>query len=236
MNPVVLIATHKRLEITSFNIESLQRQSLVPKIVLVVSEDEEFTYFRNKFPDVHTILRPNKPLGLKWDQGVQYIRSLKANPLIILGSDDILGENFIQNCTELTLQGNHFICLQRWFIHHKGTAYLCDYMANLPLGGGRCYSEELLKKLNYSLFDPGKDRHLDDHAWTKIRTSGLKVKWVRNVLTEGLEIHAIKGDWEMMNKFDLSHKNIKVASTHKGPDVLPDYYDKQRFLQELPRG
>ena len=51
MNPVVLIATHNRIEITSRCIESLMMQSVQPKIVLVVSDQGEWQYYKKKFPD-----------------------------------------------------------------------------------------------------------------------------------------------------------------------------------------
>src|SRR5690349_9966735 len=118
MKPTVLICTHRRIEITDFNIESLLKQTVAPKIVLVVSDMDEYHFFSAKYPQVFTCRYPNMPLGGKWDYGVQIARTLGADPLIILGSDDILGENFIENCTKLADDGHHFIGLQRWFIHH----------------------------------------------------------------------------------------------------------------------
>lgn len=219
-NPIVLICTHLRLEITCYNIESLLRQSVVPKIILCVSSQQEFHYFKTKYHTVVVVRHPNTPLGSKWHHGVQMSRTLNANPLIILGSDDILGENYIENCTKLTLVGNHFIGLQRFYIHQKGNAYLVDYLANMPIGSGRCYSAEMLKKLDYNIFDTQRNKHLDDLGFDKTRASELKVKWVRDVIGENLIVHAIKGDWPMMNPVNLKHQNIKLISTHDSKGIL----------------
>ena len=221
MKPTVLIATHKRIQITEFNIETLMQQTVVPKVVLVVSDMDEYHLFKNNYPDVFVCRHPNQPLGGKWNYGVQIARTLGADPLVILGSDDILGENYIENCTKLTTDGNHFIGLQRWFIHHKGKAYLCDYLANLPLGGGRCHSAAMLDKLDWKIFEIQKNRHLDDYGFDRVRGSELKMKWVRDVEKEGLLIHAIKGPWDVMNAFNLKHKNIKLISTHDSKRILP---------------
>ena len=173
---------------------------------------------------------PNKPLGAKWQYPIsfctdsQWFQEWELNPLIICGSDDILGDGFIKRACELVEQGNHFIGLQRFWQHHKGRAYLCDYLPHMPIGGARVYSGEMLKKINYSVFDPNADRHLDEWGWNKARTSLLKVKWVRDTEKEGLEVHAIKGDWPVMNPFTVKHKNLKLLRNEPSEKVLPSFF------------
>lgn len=224
MNPVVLIATHRRLTITTQNIRSLLAQTVRPEIILVVSEVEELRYYREVFPQVHVVSASNEPLGAKWQAGVTFSQQLKPNPLIVTGSDDILGNMFVENSCRLIEDGNHFIGLMRWWVHHNGKAYLCDYMALQPLGGGKSYSGEMLTKLGYKLFDDGLDRHLDDFGWLYVRGSNLKIKCIHDVVKEGLEIHAIKGDWPVMNRFDLKHNNIKVIRTDESKRVLSELF------------
>lgn len=211
VNPVVLICTHNRIGITCYNIESLRKQSLIPKIILVASDLREVVIFRKRFPELMICRYPNLPLGAKWDYGVQVSRNLNANPLIILGSDDILGEFFIENCSKLTQETHESIGLKRWYVHHKGKAYFCEYLAKQPLGGGRAYSKRLLDKIDWKLFDATKNRHLDDFSNEHIHA------------IVDLELHAIKGNWSVMNDFNLNHPNIKVLSIHNSKDLLPDY-------------
>lgn len=223
MNPVVLIATHQRLEITRKNIESLLRQSVVPKVVLCCTDPKEAKFFKDTFPSIQVLSGvSNNPLGRKWQSGVD--QCLNADPLIITGSDDILGPGFIKKACQLVEEGNHFVGLQRFWQHHRGTAYFCEYLAHQPIGGGRIYSGAMLKAIKHKLFDPTKERHLDDFGWNKVRTSGLKCKWVRNTEAEGLHIHAIKGDWICKNPFNPNHKNIKVLRTEPSYNVLPDLF------------
>lgn len=224
MNPIVVIASDKRIEITSKNIQSLLAQYIVPNIILVVSETSEFDYYKDKFLTINILQYPNNPLGSKWQCGVNLACTYNANPLIITGSDDILGEGFIERACKLIIDGNHFVGLQRWWIHSKGTAYLCDYLPHQPLGGGRIYSLQMLEHLGGKIFDTSMDKHLDDLGWLKVRTSGLKVKWVRNVENEGLLIHAIKGDWKVMNHFNPTHKNIKILRSEPSKRILPELY------------
>lgn len=226
-NPVVLICTHERIGITNFNIESLQRQSLKPKIVLIVSTHFEQNYYQAKHPDVYVYLRPNSPLGHKWYAGVQLARDLSPDPLIILGSDDILGEGFIQDACRLN---KDFIGLYYWFIHHEGKAYLCEYLARQPLGGGRCYSYSLLEKLNWNIFDIKRNHLLDDHPLRRIRVLGVNCSTDHKLM-----IHAVKGDWPVLNPVNLKHRNIKLISTHDSIDILPGLYrGRQTISTESP--
>src|SRR6187402_2622462 len=114
VNPTVLICTYQRREITSLNIELLLRHPTV-QIVLVCTGEDERQFYKEKFERIHVVSHRNMPLGDKWQHGVQVAHTLKANPLIILGSDDLLGENFIERCTQLTVEGHDFIGLNEWY-------------------------------------------------------------------------------------------------------------------------
>lgn len=202
----IVICTHQRIEITTYNIKTLIGKA---NIVLVVSDKEEEEYFR-QYP-IHVRRFPNSPLGAKWQHGVDEARKL-GGPIMILGSDDILEPNCIDRYRVLLSEGHDFIGLKRWWIHHQGKAYLCEYLADQPLGGGRCYSERLLRRIRYSLFHVKHIRRLDDHGW-RMAGGGL-------ILNEGL-IHAVKGDWPVLNPFNIRHKNIKLIRTDDSERVLP---------------
>lgn len=216
VNPVVVICTHERLGITSINIESLLGQC---QIVLVVSTYVEAEYY-SKY-DIKIIIYPNNPLGAKWDRGVMEARKIQPNPLIILGSDDILEPGTVKRYCQ-DIQKYDFIGLKKWWIHSRGKAYLCEYLADMPLGGGRAYSYSLLSRMNWRIFNPNINKHLDDQGWNNI--SG------RKLLIYDPLIHAIKGNWPVLNPFTLQHKNIKHLETKNSIDILPLLYDKQRIL------
>lgn len=221
VNPVVLIATHNRLPITTENLRSLERQTVVPRVVLVVSDDAELEYYRESFPLITCIKVDNEPLGAKWQAGVSAIPA-NSDLLIIVGSDDILGPTYVENACKYIADGTHFIGLQRFWQHHRRKAYLCDYNPMQPIGGGRVFSIRMLEHLGYKVFDIGADRHLDDFVWDRVRTSGLKVKWCRDIEKDGLEIHAVKGSWPMLNKFNARHSNIRIVRIDESKRILPD--------------
>lgn len=228
MNPVVLIATHNRISITSKCIESLMMQSVQPKIVLVSTKESEYRYYCKHYPNIVNHQCSNTPLGAKWQEGVNIARHHLPDPLIICGSDDILGGNFVENACAIVKSGVEFIGLNRWHVYSNKVLYTYDYNASIPLGGGRCYSAKALQELNYKLFDVARDKHLDDHGWRMVNSSTMPRLIVRDVLQEGLNVVSIKGNWQMMNPFNKfeGNRNVTLVSTSRDVNdlkILIDY-------------
>ena len=222
MNPIVLIATHDRIEITSKCIESLMMQSVQPKIVLVVSDRREFEIYKRKYYEADICLAPNHPLGTKWQHGVNHCKRLNPDPLIICGSDDILGIGYIENACAIINSGVDFIGLSRWHVYHEGILYTYDYNASVPLGGGRCYSSKALRTINYKIFEAAKDVNLDDYGWKSINSTTIPRKIIREIKEEGLHIVSIKGDWDMLNPFTkfTNHRNITLLNKSRDKSDL----------------
>lgn len=154
-------------------------------------------------------MSPNKPLGLKWQKGVIEAQRLKANPLIICGSDDVLEKDFISNACRL-IQTYEFIGLKRFYVLYKKKTYTIDYKPAMPIGGGRIYSKKLLDKIKWKVFNSGKNKHLDDDGWKAAIQNTDRLLLVSNIKQQGLELIAIKGSWSMMNPFNPYHPNISV--------------------------
>lgn len=178
---------------------------------MVVSLHAELKYFEAlSLPQLHLLMANNQPLGLKWQSGVTKARLLNANPLIICGSDDVLEDGFIKNACKLTLKYD-FVGLKRFYVLHKRKKYLIEYKPAMPIGGGRIYSKALLDKINWKVFNPGKNKHLDDEGWTNALYNTDKILIVSNIQQYGLELTAIKGNWPMLNQFNPYHPNISIV-------------------------
>jgi len=214
----IVICTHQRLEITSINIESLLGKA---HIILVVSTSSEAGYY-SRYP-IKILIHPNTPLGAKWQCGVTEAKNT-GGAIMILGSDDILDSSCIDRYELLLSQGHDFIGLSRWWQHYEGTAYLCDYLSQQPLGGARCYSSRLLQQHGSNMFHPKLNSRLDDQGW-KVARSGL-------ILNEPL-VHAIKGNWPVINKFNPFHKNVRILEKRKSVDILPDVFYKLKYWDKI---
>jgi hypothetical protein len=223
VNPYVLIATHQRLSITKKNIECILACGV--NVILVVTDDGEYVAFRQMFLGITVVQHSNKTLGSKWQSGVMAAKELQADPLIVNGSDDILCPKFYERIESSLSKGNHFVGLKSWYVYDLKRAYKFEYLASLPLGGGRAYSIEMLRTINYSLFDQSRDRCLDDLSYGNVLNSGLKY----TILNEPL-ILSVKGGWPVMNptqKIFVS-QNAKLVDTISNPKKLLETFNYVR--------
>lgn len=229
-NPVVLLCSHRRQEITRVNIKSLLEQSVKPKVVLILSDWSEEDLFKKLFPEITVEVVANDPLGRKWQMGVNAARKLNPSPLIITGSDDVLGPDFIKNGLKLMDLGYQFVGLRKWICYDPRAkkGYIFEYKApNFPLGGGRIYSDEILMKMRYNLFDIKLSKHLDDKGWNEAKASKHII--VNEIEKFGLYITAIKGEWPMLNPLDKHFtsrtvKHISTWNTNQLQNIVPKEY------------
>lgn len=210
--PVIVIATHNRPEITKELLKSLKNQHNNVQVVLVYSKTIERKYFESlNYPHVHLLFFKNNPLGNKWQAGIRQARTLNPDCVIILGSDDILNDQFTSNAYNLLSKGYDFIGLRRYSVIFKRKKYLLDYKPIMPLGGGRVYSKRMMDAVNWHLF-LAKERKLDDYGWDQVVRSGLKAICITDTANYGMEITAIKGAWHMLNPFNPKHPNLSIIS------------------------
>lgn len=209
--PVVVIASHQRKAITEALIDKLLQSHDNLRVVLVVSIIDEFNHFKSLNNNRLAIaIWPNKPLGIKWQQGVNIAKKIGADPVIILGSDDELNTEFINNALKLLDQGYDFIGLRQYRVKHNGTLYTFNYRPIMPIGGGRVYTAKMLKAFNWKLFEP-KDKHLDDFGWKQVTKSKMKAIIISDADYNGLWVTANKGNWSMLNPFNPKHPNLQLV-------------------------
>jgi hypothetical protein len=210
--PVVVIATHQRVKITTDLINNVIESHHNVRIVCVVSSLDEFNHFKNLNNDRLAIaIWPNKPLGVKWQQGINIAKKIGADPVIILGSDDQLNPEFIDNALKLLDKGYDFIGLRQYRVKHNGTLYTFNYRPIMPIGGGRVYTAKMLKAFNWKLFEP-KDKHLDDFGWKQVTKSKMKAILITDAEYNGLLVTANKGNWVMLNPFNPKHPNLQLVN------------------------
>lgn len=214
INSCVVIATHQRTQITTVNIKQLINQGV--KVVLVCSDTIEKSYYENF--DIHVVFAPNNPLGAKWQAGVDYARQYDPSHIVITGSDDLLSVGFFEKyCI-----GTDFIGFKAWYIWNENKLHLLEYNCYQPLGGGRVFTKFALDKLKWKLFDNKKNKLLDDYAFHKSDYSFYNYYHP--------EILAIKGNWEVMNKVDLKHRNVKLLATYEGQEALKIMKEKFNYI------
>jgi len=214
VQPVVVIATHKRVAITITTARNVLDQGA--QLVLVYSDRKDRTRFMNALPEAVLCRYPNKPLGAKWQHGVDVARNMDHSHIIILGSDDLLSKNYFHQMRVVErFSDPDFSGFRQWYVYHGDTLYLFNYRPQQVLGGGRFYSRALLAHLNYQLFDTSKNRRLDDADAGGYAAHGFIVE--NDLQTCDMAILAVKGNWEQLNDMNktLAHKNAILLNTWK---------------------
>lgn len=162
---VCLIAMWGRQELVQINIDCLKKQTKVPKIVLVVSNDDDKEFaIRN---NVHWVYTDNQPLGKKWQIGLEECKKFNPNAVLINGSDDILSLNYVKNCYKYIKNGYDVVGKNNWYILDllKVKPYKLQYTnKNLLIGAGRMISRSFLDEINWTLFPLTKSSGLDSYC------------------------------------------------------------------------
>lgn len=226
MNPVIVMCVWGRLELVEINLRLLESQYC--KVVCVVStkQDHEFIN-RLKLPYVHLFEHANIPLGQKWQFGAECARKLGADPVIILGSDDYLSENFVRIGSKMS-KYNDFIYFDRWMIYEPGTqkGYSLQYQTTFPLGSGRVFSKSFLDRYKWELFDTGRNYHLDEFIWDQ---TGFNDMILRNA--DGMNLLSIKGKWEAMNPLDKLLNTERIKWDYE--NNLDKHFNFNRPIKEI---
>ncbi len=93
----IVTINYKRPQVFELWVESIKRlRTLVGFFpVVCVSEYEDETICRKN--DIHFIHRQNRPVTKKWNKGFDWLRTQDVDYVIIVGSDDIISNELMNN-------------------------------------------------------------------------------------------------------------------------------------------
>ena len=212
-----VIAFKDRHDMVEVNIRSLLMQSLSPAIILVASNPSDLVFskkMQEKYSKVFFVVCPNFPVGKKWDTGVQFAKLINPESLLILGSDDVLSPGYIQEAYKKIGKGSgskigaaDLVGSIKWRIYDSDKKLYSlsynDKIVKITLGGGRLYSRYFLDSCEWSIFDKGISKNLDNLGHNKVVAFSDKIE----LISDSEFILSIEGNWEVMN----SAKNILRA-------------------------
>lgn len=157
-------------------------------VSLVVAGSEKHS--KNYIPSQDIYVQvPNKPLIDKWNAATKAASTLNPDYLMLLGSDDLIGNSLIYKYHEPMSKGIDYIYLLDFYFYDvvsKKALYWGGYNADRnrghALGAGRCFSKSLMNKVgwapwaeNYNydhLLDQALDQKLQGIDYTK---QGFKI-------------------------------------------------------------
>jgi len=224
-----IIAFKDRHEIMELNVRTLNEQSLIPAIVLVVSNIEDSIFARQlklKYDNVFVTHYQNYPIGGKWNAGVKYAQKLKVNGVMILGSDDLLSLNYFETCYSKIDQGKgssglgvDLIGNRNWMIYDTANKlYSLSYLPNVSifLGGGKMFSKYFLDSVDWQIFRKYRPFHLDEYGYNLVKGFSNKM----TVISSDHFILSIKGDWDVINSSsDILRAKNRIKSHNITPKI-----------------
>lgn len=167
---------------------------------------------------------PNKPIGRKFNRALELLTDCDA--VLVVGSDDFSSRGWIRYGLR-QLRTNEMVGLESFYMYSPALNRLV-YLQNTQIGGGRFYRRSLLERVNWSLWNPGKNRALDASAIQRINWCS-PTDWPR--LAVG-DVRAKNAMHLGVKAGDPEQKNDNIWSFHEVLGAHGDNYDCDPALLE----
>jgi len=177
----ILSALWHRPELTVLFLDRLEHlKKKFDVIPLVVGTEGEFRADCGKRGILY-VDHENRPLGSKWNKGMQAMKDLPVTNIMILGSDDFVSDDFIEHSLTFAEDKDFCGCMDLYMFsanrHRSGWAgFFYFAYQGWMVGPGRCYSRELMDKLKWSPWGVARNSGLDGSIAKNIKNLGIKIK------------------------------------------------------------
>lgn len=165
----------------------------------------------------------NLPLGEKWNIGLEFIKDLEWDYVLISGSDDLYSPELYARYFQLMEEGVHFAGLIDFYFLDQTKGHLKYFPGHRSErrgetnGAGRILHRSVLEALEWTLWDDHKNQELDLSMTRRLKTVEGLTERVINLKAEGLVAVDIKDG-----------QNIHAIDAYKGQyvskDVLKDIF------------
>lgn len=173
------------------------------------------------------LVQANRPASEKWDTGLSYLKTLKLDYVLVLGSDDIMSTDLLLSYITEMEKGVDLIAVNEIYVYCsqgdlKGN--LIYYKTEKILGVGKCIHARVLNKVNWRGWSTTTPRNWGMDALLSRNTNQ---HIVTTSLLSGVIVDVKSAD--SLNKFTMFVRN------HKGvPAKVQIFYDilgeEERFI------
>lgn len=228
MKIVILTAVWKRHDLFKIFLKGIERvkQNTKHEIILVTIGSE-----KKKFSPNH-IETSNFPLSNKWQTGIEEVRELNPDYVLMLGSDDFICSNLLDVYTSEMEKGTELIGLiDCYFLDSRidKLSYWVGYRNHRrgeSIGMARMLSKGLLNKLDWKVWTIQANKGLDSIMMKKLRSLKVSEKMFncKNKNIMALDV-----------KTNINVSNIKTyRDLHEEPyKNLGNFISEQEFYSLL---
>ena len=175
---IICTCIYKRYELTKYCIRKWLENNNIYKIIVTYSYDEDLDNLRDLLTDRLIIVKyDNLPLSDKWNYSVKTAQQYNPDGIMIMGSDDIFTDVYINKAIEYLKIGVEYISSNKWanIIFYDNKLLLFNSVYNYRtfndgIGSSRIYSKNVLDKIDWELYkfkDP-INKSLDGYSFKKI--------------------------------------------------------------------
>lgn len=200
---VCLIAVYGRSNLVRANVHLLKNQTTPVDTLLLVSTDEDQQVAQDCQQStnyVHYLRVPNRPLGRKWQLGLEHARDrFQPDAILINGSDDLLGPNYAEKAYHRLNTDSNLVGKKDWYLYDSQLGHGYRIVKNIysVLGAGRMFSGEFLaNQLNWELFPINKNSQLDSSCYNRLRQVGGKQTTIKD---NSMIILSLKGKHKVLS-------------------------------------
>lgn len=242
MRVVCLMPIHGRLPITIETVQLLKRQTKpFYHIVLIGSDLDDEQILMHIDPDVDYVHYPNNPLSAKIQFGLDYVRTLDPDAVLLTGSDSWLCPKWNAVMSRMIANGFHVVgqsCLHVCYIapHEAPKVLLSSYKTRPdPIGAGRVISRYALDALDWQLYPPGMNKGLDWASYQRLKTVVPETHITTIQECTFPEIFEIKSPlWDTITSFEQISCSSRIARIPMGfSELCRTFPHAQKIIKRL---
>lgn len=171
---IILSCVHGRINTVK---EAFDNTHEIDKVLIYsMADDGEFC---NSLPNAISYKHANQPLYAKWQFGVEQLRNIAFDFVVIMGSDNYFDDAFL---SFIQTESRGFDLLAFSDIYFKSSTKLYywpgykNHRKGEPIGAGKVYSKAFLEKIDYQLFPESNIVSLDYASWNICLKAKAKIK------------------------------------------------------------
>ena len=247
---VVPIPAYGRAPLLRHTIRRLSRQALpIHKIIVMGCEDEIREVAESE--GALYVEHKNRPLGLKWQYGMDVSREFDPDAVLMLGSSDWISDDWCLEMSKYIIDGYDLIGKRKmmfldvaghkerrliaWNGYTLGSGRACE-----PIGAGRLFSRRVLDKIDWKLYNTTKNNNMDHTSMNRILAAGGKVGYATDLSDSIMALSlSFPSLWGNLHGFDsLCGPQWNSVKIRNCDEIINDYFPDaiKSFSEILGKG
>jgi hypothetical protein len=175
MKLALIIAIYDRHDLERITLNRFKDQAKKFGFQIIVAGSEG-KFSKTIAKGCHYIEVPNNPLSNKHNALIKKAQELNVDAVVLMGSDDIVDDNYWQWVLSLSKDEPKLIGLKDLYFYstYKKELYYFDKnREGQSIGAGRFFSKLILDKMEWKLWDDGLPKSLDKNCSERLQMQGI---------------------------------------------------------------